>query len=80
MLFQNENGMRRADFFDFTLERRRDIPRELIGDDRDPLIGLQPQAIPDRIARPGLEFRINSYGVGAIRHGVRKERSALREK
>jgi hypothetical protein len=72
--------MFRPDFFHFTLERRRDIPREFIGDDRDALVGLQPQAIPDRVARPGLESRIKGYGVGAIRHGVRKERSALREK
>jgi hypothetical protein len=72
--------MFRPDFFDFTLQRRRDVPRDFISDDRDALIRLQPQTIPDRIARAGLEFRINGYGVSAIRHGVRKERSALREK
>jgi hypothetical protein len=80
MLLQNENGMFRPDFFHFTLKRGRNVPREFIGDDRDALVRLQPKTIPDRITRPGLEFRINGYSVSAIRHGLRKERSALREK
>jgi hypothetical protein len=80
VLFQNENGMFRADFLDFTLERRRDIPRGFIGDDRDALIRLQAQTIPDRVPRARLKLRIDGYGVGAVRHGVSEERSALREK
>jgi hypothetical protein len=62
------------------LERGRDVPRYFISNDRYALVRLQPQAIPDRIARSRLKFRINGYGVSAIRHGVGKERSALREK
>ena len=80
MLFQNENGMVRADFFHFRLERGRNVPRHFIGDDRDALVRLQAETIADRVPRPRLELRINGYGVGAVRHGVRKERSALREK
>jgi hypothetical protein len=72
--------MLRADFFHFTLERCRDVSGDFIGDDRDALVRLQAQTIPDRVPRSRLELRINGYGVGAVRHGVSEERSALREK
>jgi hypothetical protein len=68
MFFQNKNGVFRADLFHFALERRRNLARSLIGDDRDPLLRLHTQTIPDGIARTGLELRIDRDGVGAVGH------------
>jgi hypothetical protein len=61
--------MLRADFFDFELERRRNFTRLFVGDDRNPFVRFQAQAIADGVSRSRLKFRINRYGVGAVGHG-----------
>jgi hypothetical protein len=70
VFLQNENGVLRADFFDFALERRRNVPGRFVGDDRDPLVRFQPQTIADGVSRSGLQLRIDRDGVGAVGHGL----------
>jgi hypothetical protein len=70
VFLQNKDGMLRADFFDFALERRGNIARCFVGDDRDPFFPFQPKTIADGISRSGLELRIDRDGVVAVRHGL----------
>ena len=51
--------MLRAHFFDFPLEGGRNFPGDRIGDNRDPLLGFEPQANANGITRAGRELRID---------------------
>ena len=55
VIFEDENGVFRADLFHFRLQRRRDLARRFVGDNRDPLVRLEAQANADGIARAGTE-------------------------
>jgi len=43
----------RADALDFSLQRRGNVARDGVGDDRDPLVPLQSEANINGIARAG---------------------------
>jgi hypothetical protein len=60
----------RADFFDFALERGRNVAGRFVGNDRDPLITFQAQTIADGVSRSGLQLGIDRDGVGAVGHGL----------
>src|SRR5438105_7664890 len=67
-MLQNKQAVLRADALDFSLQRRGNVARDGVGDDRDPLVPLQSEANINGIARAGDQFRINRMEIGAIGH------------
>ena len=50
-MFEDEKCVFGADLFDFCLQRRGDLARRFIGDNRDPFVRLKAQANADGVAR-----------------------------
>ena len=54
IIFENENGVVGADLFHFRAQGRGDVARRFVGDNGDPFVGLEAQAI--------------AYGIACTRH------------
>src|SRR6266571_3128226 len=71
MMLEHKQAVVRADAFYFRLQRSGDFVSGGVGDDRDPLNGLEAQTNVDGVARSGNQLRINRMEISAIWHTKR---------
>src|SRR5262245_63525555 len=66
MMLENEQAVLRTDTLDFSLQRRGDLTRHSISDDRDSLLQSQSKTNIDRVPCARYQFRINWLEINAI--------------